>query len=158
MSLPQVAPSQFNFDVPKAAKIKKVADKSKNWVDKRPFFSGFSKETKNQKNTGKPADEKVTIRAGGYNPVSRETQRKKFNDKNNEVQGSNLVAAGIQVGAKLDENQRNSLAITQYDPQTQFAKLDIKKKKNTPGAGGFRINIKKKKKRVDDLKNLKNLD
>lgn len=137
MSTPQIAPSEFNFNMPSIKKTKKVTDKDKQkWVDKRPFFGGFGKETKNKQSSKKGQEEsKVAVRAGGYNPISRETQRKKFENKNSQAESSGLLAAGIQLGSiNATVPQRNSMGGTQYDGINQYPRLDVKKKKTTPGA------------------------
>jgi hypothetical protein len=94
------------------------------------------------------------IRAGGYNAISGKTQRKNFMQKKSNVQSSNLVAAGVQMGTSLEANQL-PMAHTQYE-HNQFGKFN--KKKTTPAAGGFRINIKKKKKKAEEMRMLKNID
>lgn len=159
---PQVAPSEFDFKVPKVVATKKFSNKEKEkQIDKRPFFGGFSKDTRNMQSTHyKNEESKVAVRAGGYNPESRQTQRKRF-DKNMQKAGAGgLIASGIQVGSNPPEANQPSFGMNQYENINKFLKHDAKKKKTTPGGGGFRINIKKKKKHTDNFnKNkLKSLD
>ena len=84
ISQPQVAPSQFSFDMPNIMKSTKYKNKEKDkWVDKKPFFGGFNKQTNNMqssKNRQETQDQNDNnaIRAGGYKPQSRQNQRKKY--------------------------------------------------------------------------------
>lgn len=54
MQTPLVAPSQFAFNMPNIAKKKKVENKDKKkWMDNKPFYGGFNKETKNKQSSQK---------------------------------------------------------------------------------------------------------
>jgi hypothetical protein len=154
---PQVAPSEYIFNAPEVTTKKKFKNKEKDkQIAKRPFFGGFSKETKNMQSTNyKNEEAKVVVKAGGYNPESRKAQREKF-DKN--VQNADMIASGIQVGANQLEVEQRNIEMAHHENINKFLKIEPKKKKATPGGGGFKINIKKKKKRNDELKKLKNID
>lgn len=77
MTSPQVAPSEFAFKMPDMTRTEKFTNKEKEkWVDKKPFFAGFNQTTKNKHTTMKGQEEPGHgIRAGGYNPVSRQDQK-----------------------------------------------------------------------------------
>jgi hypothetical protein len=52
MQTPQVATSQFTFAIPNIIKTKKIQNKEKKkWVDNKPFYGGFNKETKNKQSS-----------------------------------------------------------------------------------------------------------
>jgi len=161
MQAPQIAPSQFSFNVPNIVKAKKDKNKDKKkWMDNKPFFGGFGKDTKNKQNPQKvKEDKKVAIRAGGFQPISSKAQHQKFNQKKQDVASSDLVAAGTQFGSNLIDSTQNhqQMGQTHYE-HNQFGKLN-NKKKNTPVAAGFRINVKKKpKKKTEEEKVLDGLD
>lgn len=124
----------------------------------KPFFGGFSKDS-NNKTSKKQAtsDDENVIRAGGFQPVSRETQRKNFMNNNNKANASDFVASGFQMGA----GKGNQIAIDQMS-RTQFENNNFaqpgKQKKKAPMAGGFKINISKKKKITEEMRKLKSLD
>lgn len=78
-------------------------------------------------------------------------------NNNNKANASDFVASGFQMGA----GKGNQIAIDQMS-RTQFENNNFaqpgKQKKKAPMAGGFKINISKKKKITEEMRKLKSLD
>ena len=143
MSSPQVAPSEFSFGKLELKKSQKFESKEREkWVDQKPFFGGFNKETKNHKSSIKDKeDEEKIVLAGGFNPISRQTQRDNFLNKNKEAEGSKLLAAGVQFGTgKIDVSPDDRKGDTYYEHHSSLTRPESKKKR-TPGGAGFKIDI-----------------
>ena len=143
MSIPQqVVTSEFSFKPPKVVTKKKVTNKDKKkWVDNKPFFGGFNSKSKNKQSTNLKDENNQTARAGGFRPGSKEAMNKEVDDKNLAI----FANSGLNNDRANIRNPNNN-GIAQ------------KRKKPAPLAGGFRINIKKKKNKLEELKKLKNLD
>lgn len=143
MSSPQVAPSEFSFGKLKVEKSQKFESKEREkWVDQKPFFGGFHKETKNHKSTIKDRKEdERTLHAAGFNPVKRQTQHDNFVNRNKEAEAGLLLAAGVQFGSgKIEASPDPRMASTYYEHHESLNRPKSKQKK-LPGGAGFKIDI-----------------
>ncbi|CAI2387043.1 unnamed protein product [Moneuplotes crassus] len=146
MSIPQqVAPSSFEFKPPKVIiKKKSINPDKEKWMDTKPFFGGFAAQTKNQHPTiSNPKGQNLSTKAGGFRPPEMGNKEKK-NDEH-----PNLII----FNSANEKNTSHRASIRINGNQSGSAK---KKMRTTTKAGGFKVNIKKKSK-LDDLKNLKNI-